>query len=85
MSFRSLDGPADRATRQAWVTDFAAAVRQGDMLRARPRTMLSPAAFRALVSSPSTCTSTILTKLDCRFRTEATRRAVELGLLERRP
>jgi FAD/FMN-containing dehydrogenase len=24
------DGPADRAVRQAWVSDFAAALRQGD-------------------------------------------------------
>jgi DNA-binding NarL/FixJ family response regulator len=27
----------------------------------------------------------VLTKLDCRSRTEATRRAVELGLLQSRP
>jgi predicted ATPase/DNA-binding NarL/FixJ family response regulator len=43
---------------------------------------------QALFLSPRTVdmhVRNILTKLDCRSRTEATRRAAELGLLERRP
>ena len=52
--------------------------RRGRLLRYYQAVFLSPRTVDMHVHN-------ILTKLDCRSRTEATDRAVELGLLERRP